>query len=191
MLQAAIRKRAPANKKSCHTRKSAVGPAPGGLCQPQAGGHPRRATTASYKPEVQSERGLCQPQARVISRAYRHRPSGARSAGPAATAFMSRVTLSAGPAATAFRSKVSRACRHSLLVQGQPGMPPQAFRSGGLCQPQAGGHLRWAIPASYKPEVQSGRGLCQPQARVRSGGLCQPQAWGSVGAGITTSPGFV
>ena len=67
VLQAVFHKRAQANKKGCYTRKSALGPAPGGLRQPQAGGHLRWATAASYKPEVQSGRGLCQPQARVRS----------------------------------------------------------------------------------------------------------------------------
>ena len=84
----------------------------GGLCQP-----------VTYKPKVQSGRGLCQPQARVISRTSRHRPSGSGSAGHTAT---------------------------GLLVQGQPGIlyrhrpsgsgsaghtaTSQGFGRGGLCQ---------------------------------------------------------
>ena len=151
VLQAVFHKRAQANKKGCYTRKSALGPAPGGLRQPQAGGHLRWATAASYKPEVQSGRGLCQPQARSGSHCQPGlppQPSGSRSAGPAATAFWFRV---------------SRACRHRLSDPvGYASRKPGVI-SGGPCH-----------PSSYKPEVQSGRGLCQPQARVRSGGLCQP-----------------
>ena len=158
VLQAAIRKRAQANKKSCYTRKSALGPAPGGLRQPQAGGHLRWATAASYKPEVQSGRGLCQPQARSGSHCQPGlppQPSGSRSAGPAATAFWFRV---------------SRACRHRLSDPvGYASRKPGVI-SGGPCQPatslrfsQGGGYASHkpgfdqAGYASHKPGVRSGR----------------------------------
>ena len=80
--------------------------------------------------------------------------SGTRRAAPTAGRGSSQVGY--GSQLQAFWCKVSRACRHSLQVQGQPGLPPQPSGSGSAGHAATGFPIRWAMPAASRGLSQVG-----------------------------------